>query len=180
MLGAESRTRRRLIALSVLATAFIAMSAACGPATRPSVSVAPALTSTPTLQSTRAVYIPGVEQQSDLPDLVAISMSISLDTDCLTPTSRLGLRVLVTNAGGSDAGSFIVEANNVRQTVSAGLAANQSTTLWFAGYRYGTPNTVIVDATGLIDEYDETNNQLSQMVPVPTPPLPCPTPTPTP
>jgi hypothetical protein len=124
--------------------------------------------------------MPGVEQQSDLPDLVAVSMSISLDTNCLAPTSRLGLRVTVANSGDSDVEAFVVEANGVQQTFGDGLAAGQSTTLWFAGYRYGTPNTMIVDPAGLIAELDETNNQLSQMLPVPTPPLPCATPTPTP
>jgi hypothetical protein len=74
----------------------------------------------------------------------------------------------------------VVEANGAQQTVDTGLAAGQSVALWFAGYQYGSPNTAIADATDLVDERDETNNQLSQMLPIPTPPLPCPTPSPQP
>jgi hypothetical protein len=176
---AEFRMYRRRIVLSLLAAVFVGVSTACGTPTRPSSGLAAAPATTPTLPSTQTMYMPRVEQHFNLPDLVAASMSISLDTNCLSQTSRMGLRVTVANSGDSDVGSFVVEANGVQQTVSGGLAAGQSTTLWFAGYRYGTPNTIIVDPAGLIDEYDETNNQLSQMVPVPTPPRPCPTPTPT-
>jgi hypothetical protein len=176
---AEFRIYRRRLALSLLATAFVAASAACGSAIRPSSGVESAPAITPTMPSTQTMYMPGVAQQSILPDLVAASMSISLDTNCLAPASRMGLRVLVANSGDSDVGSFVVEANGVQQTVSDGLASGQSTTLWFAGYRYGMPNTVVVDPASLIDELDESNNQISQMIPVPTAPRPCPTPTPT-
>jgi hypothetical protein len=178
--------RRRAVLGALAVVAVVALGAGCAPP-RSTAGVGPALTTTPTLrptaQPTPEAYLP-IAQRSDLPDLIVASMSISLDTDCLAPNSRLGLRVILANTGGAVAGPFVVEANGAQQTASAGLGAGQSAALWFAGYQNGTPNTAIVDATGLIAESDETNNQLSQMVPVPTPPLPCPptltaTPTPT-
>jgi phosphatidylserine/phosphatidylglycerophosphate/cardiolipin synthase-like enzyme len=126
-------------------------------------------------------YLPVVQRaNAPLPDLSIVGMSISLDTDCLSDASRLGLNVIVANTGDAAAGPFVVEANGVRQTVGGGLGAGQFVTLWFAGYKFGEPNTAAADVTGLAAESDETNNQRSEMLPVPTPPLPCPTPSVTP
>jgi phosphatidylserine/phosphatidylglycerophosphate/cardiolipin synthase-like enzyme len=153
---------------------------------------APQLTATPTgtppsgnappctLAGITCIYLPIVERAAAaLPDLAIAGMSISLDTDCLSDTSQMGLRVAVANLGSGDAGPFVVEANGVQQNV-AGLGSGQSVSLWFAGYKFGEPNSAIADVSELLAESDETNNQRSEMLPVPTPPLPCPTPSATP
>jgi hypothetical protein len=136
-----------------------------------------ATTPTPTPTAINA-YLPLV-RRDDLPDLIVAWMSIRLDTPCLAPGSRLGLSVTVANIGAAAAGPFEVEANGALQTVSDGLAAGQSVELWFPGYVAFGPNSAVADATHLIAERDETNNQLVQQVPIPTPPAPCPTMTPT-
>jgi phosphatidylserine/phosphatidylglycerophosphate/cardiolipin synthase-like enzyme len=126
-------------------------------------------------------YVPVVQRaDGPLPDLAIVGMSISLDTACLSDESRLGLRLSVGNLGDGAAGPFAVEANGAQQTVGGGLGAGQFVTLWFAGYKVGEPNTAIADATGLVAERDEANNQRSEMLPIPTAPLPCPTPSATP
>jgi phosphatidylserine/phosphatidylglycerophosphate/cardiolipin synthase-like enzyme len=159
----------------------------------PTATPTPTLTASPTATSSAAAtatpirdsscdlipgsctYLPLIQRTDvSLPDLTIASMTISLDTTCLSPGSRLGLRVTVANIGNAAAGPFALEANGAQQTISGGLGAGQSTTLWFGGYNSGAPNTATADATALVAERNETNNQLSQMLPIPTPPLPCP------
>ncbi|MCI0850069.1 MAG: dockerin type I repeat-containing protein, partial [Chloroflexi bacterium] len=73
-----------------------------------------------------------------------------------------------------------------QQTVGAGLGSGMKASLWFSGFLSGE-NSATVDATNQVMELDETNNTLTQLVPVPTLPPTCtppptftPTPTPTP
>ena len=108
-----------------------------------------------------------------LPDLVVQSMAIGLEqAGCLPPGGApLGVRVTVRNQGAAAAGSFAVDVNGARKTVSGGLAAGASTSLWFSGYT--NPSSATVDSTFLVAESNESNNQLTQMLPVPTPPPSC-------
>ncbi|HEX5690520.1 MAG TPA: phospholipase D-like domain-containing protein, partial [Roseiflexaceae bacterium] len=97
---------------------------------------APQLTATPTatqpvaspqcdVAGTTCVYMPLIQRDAGpLPDLAVAGMTISLNTDCLSENSQLGLRVTVQNIGAGNAGAFAVEANGVQQTVS-GLAGGQ-------------------------------------------------------
>ena len=122
------------------------------------------------------------EAVTHLPDLVVENMLIELETGgaCDFPSTQLGVRVVIANVGSADTGPFVVDVNGSQQTVTSGLGAGESLSLWFAGYAPGFgENTAFVDATFQIEESDEGNNQLSQVLPLPTLPLPC-TPTPTP
>jgi hypothetical protein len=106
-----------------------------------------------------------------LPDLVVSSLRISDNASggCISGPSPLGLLVTVANTGASAAGSFAVTANGSPAQTVSGLAAGASTTLWFAGYQSSGPNTATVDSANQVAESNETNNTLSQQVPVPTP-----------
>ncbi len=122
-------------------------------------------------QATRSAF---VSAGGLAPDLVVTGMVIELETggSCAFTSTQLGVRVTVANQGAAVAGSFVVDVNGDQQTVSQGLAAGETLSLWFPGYQSGL-NTAIVDATDQVAESDETNNQLSQTVPVPTLPAPC-------
>jgi hypothetical protein len=114
------------------------------------------------------------------PDLIVQSMSLEANQPCYSPTFQVGVRVYLKNIGNANAGAFVVDLNGVRQTVSAGLAAGQTTSLWFSNYNSGTTSVATVDVTNLVVELNESNNQLSQLLPSPTPPPTCTnTPTPT-
>ncbi len=115
----------------------------------------------------------------ELPDLVVRSMQVTLETGgaCDFTSTSLGIRVSVENVGPGDAGAFVVEVNGDQQTVEEGLASGMKESLWFDGFLTGE-NSATVDATGLITEEHETNNSVTQILPIPTLPLPC-TPTPT-
>jgi hypothetical protein len=111
-----------------------------------------------------------------LPDLTIGSLRIQLQNPaCFSPGNPLGVLVEIANNGQAAAGNFVVNVNGVTQNVN-GLAAGQTTTVFFVGY--SNPVTATVDSTGLVTESNENNNTRSEMVPVPTAPLPC-TPTPT-
>jgi hypothetical protein len=116
-----------------------------------------------------------------LPDLTVKQVKIELETGgaCDYATTQLGVRVVVENAGDADAGPFVVDVNGARQAVAAGLAAGQTTALWFSGYNRGGENTIVVDAKDQVKERKD-NNRLSQMIPVPTLPPTCTPPPPTP
>jgi Domain of unknown function (DUF4331)/CARDB len=113
-----------------------------------------------------------------LPDLTISNVKIELqNTNCLLPGAPLGVRVFVTNNGQAAAGTFAVTVNGVVTQTVNGLAAGQTTAVFFTGFT--NPVTAEVDSTSLVTESNESNNTFSGMVAVPTPPLPC-TPTPTP
>ena len=132
--------------------------------------------------------VTGTPDPANLPDLFVSDTRVELETGgaCDYVSTQLGTRVWVTNNGGGNAGTFVVDANGVQQTVGE-LAAGQTTSLWYAGYASGGPTNVIVDPDNQVQESNKDNNTFSQMVPIPTlpptctPPLPGePTPTPTP
>jgi hypothetical protein len=115
------------------------------------------------------------------PDLVVPFMKGEYENwngRCIVPGQRYGLEVWVENIGEADAGPFVVEANEVQQTLEPGLVAGERRSMWFPRYIHWEPNHAFADATFLIEEGNEDNNELSQQLPVPTPPLTC-TPTPT-
>ena len=137
----------------------------------------PTVTSTPTevvLPPTATPTLPL------LPDLTLRAVRIEMEAIgvCYEPGAPLGIRVEVENIGAADAGPFNVEANGVQRLVPEGLPAGQMIPLWFEGYRYPDANSVLIDATALVQESDEGNNSLSQPLPIPTPPPVC-SPTPT-
>jgi RHS repeat-associated protein/CSLREA domain-containing protein len=112
-----------------------------------------------------------------LPDLVITQMRIEYQNPgCLLPNDPFGVRVWVTNNGTAAAGSFIVSANGLQQTVN-GLAIGETKAVFFE--TSNNPITAIVDVTNTVAESNESNNSTTQTVPVPTQPLPC-TPTPAP
>ncbi len=109
-----------------------------------------------------------------VPNLAISAMHIELqNTSCLMPGDQMGVRVWITNDGPVAAGSFLVRVFSADQTVS-GLAAGETTSLFFAGY--GNPVTATVDPTNAVLESNEYDNLRLETLPVPTPPLPCPTP----
>jgi hypothetical protein len=77
------------------------------------------------------------------------------------------MQVTVRNLGTAAAGSFIVDLNGQRQTVS-GLAAGASVVVQFQTFSVPS-NTVTVDATGLVAESNESNNIATWQVPAMTP-----------
>jgi hypothetical protein len=109
-----------------------------------------------------------------LPDLVVHRVWIELETggSCDYSSTQLGVRVLIENTGEADARAFVVEANGTQQRVP-GLSAGETISLWFPGYAAGGENTVVVDATMLVEETNEDNNDFSEMVPMPTLPPTC-------
>lgn len=132
---------------------------------------------------------PSTGDEGPLPDLVVSSMKIELQTGgaCDFTSTELGVRVWAQNVGAADAGLFVVELNGAQQTVSAGLPAGQTISLWFPGYVMAGDNTATVDVNNNVYEGNEENNTAAQMLPVPTlpptctpPPSDVPTNTPTP
>ena len=110
------------------------------------------------------------------PDLVITRMAIaSRTTGC--PQGPLGLRVTVTNLGTAGAGPFTVTANSNPPQTLPGLGPGASVTLWFSAFVTFSPNTATADAANQVAESNESNNTLSQILPIPTP-LYCPTVTP--
>lgn len=103
-----------------------------------------------------------------LADLVVVSMEIAPETSapCLESPASLGIALQIQNAGDAAAGSFDVEVNSTRQAVSAGLAAGENLSLWFAGYE--AENVVRLDVTGRVAEREEGNNLVARVLPVPT------------
>ena len=120
---------------------------------------------------------PTEEPESVVPlsDLVVEYGQIELESAgaCDYASTQLGVRVWIRNAGGADAGPFVVEANGVQQSVPNGLAAGQSISLWFSGYVQSGENRISVDATAQVPESNEENNQASLMLPIPTLPPTC-------
>ncbi len=107
---------------------------------------------------------------TSLPDLVVAGSRIELETgaDCDYASTQLGVRVVVENTGDASAGPFVVDVNGAQQQVTAGLAAGESASLWFEGYDASGENTIVVDAGFDVEEIDDTNNRVSQRLPLPT------------
>jgi GH35 family endo-1,4-beta-xylanase len=123
-------------------------------------------TFTPTRTATRT-NTPGV-----LPDLVITSITyVGSSPACMNSPKD---NVVVTNNGGTNAGTFMVSFTNngapqPAQTVSS-LAAGQSVTLSFAA---GGNVTATADSTNVIAESNESNNSLTAQLPVPTQAFTC-------
>ena len=131
----------------------------------------PSATPTPTPTSTPA----------PLPDLVVTRIAIRLKDGarCWSPSSEIGLWAMIGNTGSAAAGPFVVGANGAQRIPVAGLGPGQSLTVWVREYVPSGANSVTADATGAVEESDETNNTLTAVLAIPAPPPPC-TPTPTP
>ena len=136
----------------------------------------PTHTSTPTFTPTSTATPTPV-----LPDLIVQSMQITLESGgaCNYTSTALGIRVTVANLGQAHAEAFAVGVNGGHQaTVSGGLAAGATTSVWIAHYLPGQ-NTATVDAGLDVAESNENNNSLTQQLAIPTLPPTC-TPTATP
>jgi len=148
--------------------------ATAAPTYAPMVTPVPTATPTPTPSATPV--------NPDLPDLIVNGMWIQLETgdDCDYTSTALGVRVWVENIGGGDAFPFVVDVNGSQQDISSGLEASQVISTWLAdAYTWAGEYTAFVDATFLVEESNEDNNQLTQFLPIPTLPPTC-TPTATP
>ena len=108
-----------------------------------------------------------------LPDLVVNAMKIQLEKEaaCYDSSSQLGVRIWIKNTGEAAAGDFIVEVNGAQKLVRSGLPAGEMTSLWFSGYE--AENRAYVDATNIVEESSEANNQVSEHLPLPSPLPPC-------
>lgn len=131
-----------------------------------------------------------------LPDLTVLSITeYSYSVPTATPNAQgcwwqpgptvfTATNVTIQNIGAADAGSFVVDMNGARATVS-GLAAGQTLTV-NVGSTQARTRTATVDITGLVAESNENNNvytlTLSAASATPTGtarPTQCLTPTPT-
>ncbi|MBI2906268.1 MAG: hypothetical protein HYX92_01290, partial [Chloroflexi bacterium] len=139
------------------------------PTPTPTPTVTPTLTATGTATPTASATATRTPSATatpfgPLPDLKLISLSIT-DDNC-----QYGTRVGIANIGGADAGRFVVDLNQARQTVP-GLAAGQSTSVWFKGF--GGLTDVTVDALNEVAESDESNNRWHMYNTPPSIPPPC-------
>lgn len=113
-----------------------------------------------------------------LPDLTIPHARTSLTPPlCLGSHSKAGALVYIANVGTADSGAFVVNVNDVEQTVE-GLPAGESRQLWFdqAGQTW-LDIRVTVDVDEQVAESSEDNNAFVAPVVTLTPPVPC-TPTP--
>lgn len=127
-------------------------------------------------------------ESGGLPDLTVTGVGpTELETggSCSYTSTQLGTWVGVTNAGDANAGPFVVTMgggfDEGERLIESGLAAGASATYWVPGYGYPNEAVAVVDATHVVEESNENNNEFRQWLPIPTPPPTCtPTPTPTP
>jgi len=121
-------------------------------------------------------------QGGQLPDLLVEEIRIVEEGEPICQSAPYNLpsvaQVTVRNGGAADAGPFVVELNDTRQTVNGGLAAGAAVVLEFASGFSGGENTATADVDNQIAESDESNNALTVSIPVPSP-IPTCTPTPT-
>lgn len=145
----------------------------------PTITPTPTTTNTPTITPTpTATLTPPAPSQ--LPDLIVASMSIELETgsSCNYTSTTLGVRLTLFNNGDVAAAPFVVAVNGQQMAISGGLAAKAAITVWIPSVNGGQV-TALVDATSVVQESSESNNSLTQFVPIPTLPPTC-TPTITP
>lgn len=121
------------------------------------------------------LFLPEIAR-AGLPDLtISVGYDGGTFTPCGTPPPDLGVRVWVENIGQTDAGAFAVTltagSHTVTQTVSAGLAAGQKTSLLFGYVPFDV--TAMADAAYQVVESREDNNQASTSIPVLTQAPPC-------
>jgi WD40 repeat protein len=108
-----------------------------------------------------------------LPDLAIRSVTVLGDSPngCPSPDQKLRTIVQVENDGQAPAGQFVVKLDADQQLVHNGLAAGQTLALSFPGY--DSFPEIMVDATSLVVESDESNNLYFRALDLPTPVLPC-------
>jgi tricorn protease-like protein len=108
------------------------------------------------------------DTQTLLPDLVIQSVSIVGDSisDCPSPYQKFSSRVRIKNKGEGPAGPFIVRLNLDQQLIAKGLQSGENVELVFPDYVSSVK--ALVDATSLVVEQDETNNQVIQIFSRPT------------
>jgi WD40 repeat protein len=108
-----------------------------------------------------------------LPDLVIRNITVLSDSPngCITPDVTLRTIVQVENLGQAPASQFVVKLNNDQQLVHNGLGVGQTLALTFPGY--DSFPEALVDATSLVIESDESNNQSFQALDLPTPAAEC-------
>ena len=137
----------------------------------------PTDTPTPTTTHSATPTPTGTPPPGPLPDLTVLGMSIGYQNPgCLMPGDPFGLWVRVSNIGQAAATAFMVQVGDAQSPVD-GLGAGESVSVLMNAATMGGQLTALVDSASQIAESDETNNSLTQYVPVPTQPLPC-TPTP--
>jgi len=107
-------------------------------------------------------------------------MTITLESGgaCNYASTKLGLRIGIANRGQAAAGANTLAVNGSTRVAVGALAQGASTSIWVATYLSGE-NVALIDVDSQIVESDETNNRLTQFLPVPTLPPTC-TPTATP
>ena len=108
-----------------------------------------------------------------LPDLIIRGVSVLRDTPngCPSPDQTLRMIVQVENVGQAPAGQFLVKLNNDQTLVHNGLANGQTLALSFPGY--DSFPEIMVDATSLVIEADESNNLYFHTLELPTPEQQC-------
>lgn len=140
------------------------------PTATPTFTPTPTPTPTPTATDTPLPGITPATTVPPLPDLLITALLIESETNasCSATPAELGVTVVVQNAGNAPAGPFVVTVNGRQQSVDSGLPAANNLRLWFLGATTSEVNAT-VDATNVILESNESNNTVSQSLPVPTP-----------
>jgi len=136
-------------------------------------------TPTPTLTPTATpipLYLPVIFQTYIfppmlLPELAPLSINIEPEQSmtCTDPNhpAVLGLRARFINRGTAASDAFVVEINGERKD-APGLDVNEEGGIWLPGFAIGA-NTLKLDVDNQIVEFDESNNQLVETLPIPTP-----------
>jgi WD40 repeat protein len=129
----------------------------------------PGLQASPTAQSQQSP----TDTARVLPDLVIREVRVLSDSPngCPAPDQKLRMIVQVENVGKAPAGQFVVKLDNDQQLVHDGLAAGQTLALSFPGY--DSFPEIMVDATSLVVEQNEGNNQYFRSLDLPTPAPDC-------
>jgi WD40 repeat protein len=108
-----------------------------------------------------------------LPDLTIRGVTVLSDSpdSCPSPDQTLRMIVQVENDGQAPAGQFMIKLNTDQQLVHNGLGAGQTVALSFPGY--DSFPEILVDATSLVVESDESNNSYFRQLDLPTPAIDC-------
>ncbi|OGO34280.1 MAG: hypothetical protein A2W35_12190 [Chloroflexi bacterium RBG_16_57_11] len=116
-----------------------------------------------------------------LPDLsIQAVMLVAVEPpggDCSLPEDWIRLQVIIANQGGADSPAFVVQADDIRQIVSEGLAAGDEISLELMSQN-STPY-IRVDVASQVIESNEQNNLFIGLLSTPeVPPICLKTPTP--
>ena len=109
------------------------------------------------------------ETQVALADLTITSIELVTDREIRCPAADqpYQVKLQVENQGTLASGPFVVQLNLDQQLINARLEPGGTIDVLFP---YSKPNLhAFVDATALINEWDENNNQVSQNLALPTP-----------